>query len=110
MIQRTTIVFGLIAAGCAALALEALHARIMLRSEQARMAGSAELVRRAGLTDLALFTEARFARHPAMADLHTAFQDNPMSFEHFPSGTFAPRPASGFGRGALYFGAEEAVQ
>jgi hypothetical protein len=38
-------------------------------------------------TDLCLFTDARYARHPSMADRHTAFQDSPMSVEHFPSGT-----------------------
>jgi hypothetical protein len=27
-----------------------------------------------------------------MADLHTPFQDHPMSFEHFPSGTLVTPP------------------
>ena len=108
MIRRTTIVFGLIAAGCTALALQGLHSHLSTASGQARMARSAELVRAAGLTDLALFTEARFTRHPSLADLHTAFQDNPMSFEHFPSGTFAPRPAAAWGHGTLGFEIEEA--
>jgi len=44
-------------------------------------------VQRLGLTDLCLFTDARYARHPSMADLHTPFQDSPMAVEHFPSGT-----------------------
>ena len=44
------------------------------------------------LTDLCLFTDARYARHPSMADLHTAFQDSPMSVEHFPSGTLVLPP------------------
>lgn len=73
------------------------------------MAASAALVREAGLTDLALFTEARYSRHPSMADLHTAFQDNPMSFEHFPSGTFAPRHDQ-FGKGRLGFSEAEVAQ
>ncbi len=46
-----------------------------------------ELVRSLSLTDLCLFTEARYTRHPALADLHTAFQDHPLSLEHFPSGS-----------------------
>ncbi len=107
MTRRSPLVFGLIGAGCALLALEAMHSKLMTPAGAARMARSAELVRRAGLTDLALFTEARFARNPALADLHTAFQDSPLSFEHFPSGTFAPRPAAGFGQGTLRFGTEE---
>ncbi|SDK06312.1 hypothetical protein [Aliiruegeria lutimaris] len=108
--RRTRIVFGLLAAGTATLALASLHARITTAPERARMARSAALVRAVGLTDLALFTEARFTRNPALADLQTAFQDAPMSFEHFPSGTFAPRPAAGFGRGELRFGPEEAAR
>jgi hypothetical protein len=47
----------------------------------------AEMVSEYGLTDLALFTEARYTRHISRSDLHSAFQDHPMSFEHFPSGS-----------------------
>jgi uncharacterized membrane protein len=47
----------------------------------------AEMVRQHELTDLAMFTEARYTRHVTQADLHSAFQDHPMSFEHFPSGS-----------------------
>ncbi len=46
-----------------------------------------ELVKQLTLTDLALFTEARYTRHLTQADLHTGFQDHPMSMEHFPSGS-----------------------
>ena len=52
----------------------------------------AKLVRELGLTDLALFTEARYTRHPTQADLHSAFQDHPMALEHFPSGSLQPLP------------------
>jgi hypothetical protein len=45
------------------------------------------LTARLGLSDLALFTEARYTRHPAQADLHSAFQDHPLALEHFPSGS-----------------------
>jgi hypothetical protein len=51
-----------------------------------------EFVARMGLTDLCLFTDARYARHPSMADLHTPFQDYPLSFEHFPSGSILSVP------------------
>jgi uncharacterized membrane protein len=47
----------------------------------------ADMVQEYDLTDLALFTEARYTRHVTQADLHSAFQDHPMSFEHFPSGS-----------------------
>ncbi len=48
---------------------------------------TATLVERLGLTDLALFTEARYTRHPSQADLQSAFQDHPLALEHFPSGS-----------------------
>jgi hypothetical protein len=46
------------------------------------------LVSNLGLTDLALFTEARYTRHLSQADIHSAFQDHPLAMEHFPSGSF----------------------
>ncbi len=52
----------------------------------------AEIVKVLTLTDLCLVTEARYTRHPAMADLHTPFQDHPLSLEHFPSGSFIAVP------------------
>ncbi|MBS1160734.1 MAG: hypothetical protein H6R15_3153 [Proteobacteria bacterium] len=51
------------------------------------------LVDKLGLTDLALFTEARYTRHPSQADLHSALQDHPAAFDHFPTGALlAPPP------------------
>jgi hypothetical protein len=50
------------------------------------------MVQEYGLTDLALFTEARYTRHLSQSDLHSAFQDHPMSFEHFPSGSIYQPP------------------
>ncbi|MFH1604655.1 MAG: hypothetical protein ABIH03_12185 [Pseudomonadota bacterium] len=52
------------------------------------------LVARLGLTDLCLFTEARYTRHPSQADLHSAFQDHPFALEHFPTGSLLSPPAS----------------
>lgn len=64
-----------------------------------RRAGSADalaanerLVAQLGLTDLCLFTEARYTRHPSQADLQSAFQDHPLALEHFPSGSLLPPP------------------
>ena len=59
----------------------------------------AELVAVLGLTDLALFTEARYTRHPSQADLFSAFQDHPMSFDHFPTGSLFAVPRSNFVNG-----------
>jgi hypothetical protein len=54
----------------------------------------ARMVKELDLTDLCLFTEARYTRHPSQADRHAPFQDHPMSLEHFPSGSMmGPPPA-----------------
>ncbi len=45
------------------------------------------LVRQLSLTDLALWTEARYSRHPSQADLFSAFQDGPAAFDYFPAGS-----------------------
>jgi hypothetical protein len=59
----------------------------------ATLDATAALVERLGLTDLALFTEARYTRHPTQADLQSAFQDHPVALEHFPTGSLLPPPA-----------------
>lgn len=53
---------------------------------------TAELVDRYKLTDLVLFTEARYSRNLALTDRFSAFQDHPLAFEHFPSGSIVPPP------------------
>jgi hypothetical protein len=58
-----------------------------------------DLVQRLRLTDLALFNEARYTRHPSQADRHAAFQDHPMAMEHFPAGSLLPPPQAGEGGG-----------
>ncbi len=45
------------------------------------------LIQELGLSDLALFTEARYTRHPSQADQHAPFQDHPAALEHFPTGS-----------------------
>lgn len=65
-----------------------LHAAISENAQQNNLAEKAALVKTLQLTDLCLFTEARYTRHLSQADLNTAFQDHPFSLEHFPSGSF----------------------
>ena len=69
-----------------------LHARSRQGEDEAMMTANAELVKKLQLTDLCLFTEARYTRHPAMADLHAPFQDHPLALEHFPSGSLVTPP------------------
>lgn len=82
---------GLALAGFAATFLDAALAR---SRNAAALAERAALAARLGLTDLALFTEARYTRHPSQADLHSAFQDHPLALEHFPTGSLLPPSAA----------------
>jgi hypothetical protein len=84
---RAAITLGLLAASVAACLVHAMSTR--------RDAGEAhDLTARLGLTDITLFNEARYTRHPALADLHAPFQDGPASLEHFPSGALVSPPRS----------------
>ena len=58
-----------------------------------------QLVQKLGLTDLCLFTEARYTRHLSQADVFSAFQDSMGALEHFPAGVLASPPASIVERG-----------
>jgi len=71
----------------------AAHAAIRWRSSLPALERKREVVRRLQLTDLAVFTEARYTRHPSQADLSSAFQEHPLSLEHFPSGSLVPPSA-----------------
>lgn len=82
-----------VAAGSALLLLSAVDATLRARASAPAIAERAALVSALDLTDLALFTEARYTRHPSQADLHSAFQDHPMALEHFPTGSLVPAPA-----------------
>ena len=68
-------------------------ARRLAQKRAGEQAVRVELASRLQLTDLALFTEARYTRHLSLADLHSAAQDHPLSLEHFPSGSLMPPPA-----------------
>jgi len=52
-----------------------------------------DLVKELHITDLCLFTEARYTRHITQADMHSPFQDHPTSMEHFPSGSIVKPPS-----------------
>ena len=81
-------------------ALTLIDTRMRQADASEAMAERAAVVAEYGLTDLALFTEARYTRHPSQADLHSAFQDHPTALEHFPSGSLMP-PPSGLGQMGL---------
>jgi len=62
------------------LSLLLIHASLSKSDQQTILAQKAALVKTLRLTDLCLFTEARYTRHLS--------QDHPLSLEHFPSGSF----------------------
>jgi hypothetical protein len=70
----------------------AVHAAAEREARSGEIAARRALVKRLGLTDLCLFTEARYTRHPTQADLFAPFQDHPGALEHFPSGALVPAP------------------
>jgi hypothetical protein len=93
LLERRSDAFGLAALGAAALLLAAAgHARGSVRDRRTEVESRAAMVRRLGLTDLCLFTEARYTRHPSQADRFTPFQDHPLALEHFPSGSVVAPP------------------
>lgn len=88
-----------IALGFSLLALMFVHSALARREAASNLRAKAKMVAKMGLTDLCLFTEARYTRHPVMADLNTPFQDYPMSIEHYPSGALLPVPPHLTGKG-----------
>ncbi|ANA40656.1 MULTISPECIES: hypothetical protein [Geobacter] len=91
-VRKSTVFIAFVAAELLVLIAIAVHAFVVV-GRDSRLAEQRAMVKRLSLTDLALFTDARYTRHPSMADLHSPFQDYPLSFEHFPSGSLmAPPP------------------
>jgi hypothetical protein len=78
---------------CGLLLLSLLDAAIRGRGANGELAQMRAQVAAWELTDLALFTEARYTRHLSQADYHTPFQDHPLALEHFPSGSLVMPPA-----------------
>lgn len=93
MRRPSNIAFVLLAVLGAALVFVFIQSGRAEEAHQPRLKATQDLVARLGLTDLALFTEARYTRHPSQADLHSALQDHPGAFDHFPTGSLMPPPA-----------------
>ena len=68
------------------------HAAHRQKADEVPLQEKMNMVHRLGLTDLCLFTEASYTRHPSLADFHTPFQNSPMALEHFPSGSLMTPP------------------
>ncbi len=95
--RRSGLFLWTLGVGVLLFALTFVHAGLASRAAAADIAQRRDLVAALDLTDLALFTEARYTRHPSQADLHSAFQDHPLALDHFPTGTLVPAPRLGLG-------------
>ena len=93
--RHSTLFFLFCALCLTTLTLLAGHAATASSPQGAARAERSQLVKSLHLTDLCIFTEARYTRHPAMADHHAPFQEHPAALEHFPSGALLQpfRPA-----------------
>jgi len=90
--RRSSLFFTYLVIQAALLAAAFMHAAHERGWSAPDIAETTAMVRHLELTDLCLFTEARYTRHLSQADLHAPFQDHPMSLEHFPSGSLLGPP------------------
>nr|VFJ47543.1 MAG: hypothetical protein BECKDK2373C_GA0170839_101853 [Candidatus Kentron sp. DK]VFJ66875.1 MAG: hypothetical protein BECKDK2373B_GA0170837_11795 [Candidatus Kentron sp. DK] len=91
--MRKSNIFALFLTGCLLLLAASLIDGVARRHFAAgALADRAALAHSLTLTDLCLFTEARYTRHPTQADRHAPFQDHPAMLDYFPSGSLAPPP------------------
>jgi len=90
--RKSTLWFWYLVVSAAMLLIAFIHGAYRREQSSHALRAKAELVRDLELTDLCLFTEARYTRHPSQTDLHTPFQDHPLSLEHFPSGSLMKPP------------------
>jgi hypothetical protein len=90
--RKSDIFLWWLAANTLAMAFVFFDAFVEGRNNAASLGERINMVQKYELTDLCLFTDARYTRNPAMADLGTPFQDYPLSMEHFPSGSIIAPP------------------
>jgi hypothetical protein len=90
--RKPTFVAVFFLTGFVAIFLTVIDANLRQQAAVGLLQKKSELVSELGLSDLALFTEARYTRHLSLADRHSAFQNTPTSFDHFPSGSLYQPP------------------
>ena len=90
--KSTGLLIVLLVGGLVLAGLLFIHPHLQRDDYERGLAQRKHLVRDLQLTDLCLFTEARYTRHLSQADLHAPFQDYPLAFEHFPSGSLVLPP------------------
>jgi hypothetical protein len=93
--RKSTVFLSFTGINAALFAIMLAHAAMSQDAARALEERRAEMVRELMLTDLCIFTEARYTRNPSMADFHAPFQDHPGALEHFPSGSLVSPPSPG---------------
>lgn len=91
-VRPSTLLFQALLGGAFLAIAAGVHAAAQRSAYAQAVSSQVALVARLDLTDLCLFTDAQYARHPSQTDRFAPFQDHPRAIEHFPSGSLASRP------------------
>jgi len=91
-LRKSDTYFLITALGMLAALVLSVHAHRAVEAAGPALARQTDLVESKGLSDLCLFTDARYTRNPSLADRNSAFQDSPLAMEHFPSGSLILPP------------------
>jgi hypothetical protein len=90
---KSKIFIAVIMLECLTITAMLVHGQLRYRFEDKDvLMAKQHLVAELGLTDFAIWTEARYTRHPSQADFFSAFQDFPGALEHFPAGSIIAPP------------------
>ena len=80
-VRKSSLALCLAGLGALLIGLLFVHAWLQRQADLPLIDHMATVVADLELTDLALFTEARYTRHASQADLHSAFQDHPLAVD-----------------------------
>jgi hypothetical protein len=108
IMKKHTIFIGLTMLELVLLALLFMTGHAAVRNAaQHELGNKKQLAAALHLTDLAIWTEARYTRHPSQTDFFSPFQDFPGALEHFPAGAIiSPLRSAAFPRDGETDGAE----
>lgn len=91
--RRSTVFLTATSVGaCLLIGLILLHPLLIQEKVRQQLAHAQMLAVRLSLTDICLFTEAPYLRHPNLADRFAPFQDGPSVLPHFPSESLLSPP------------------
>lgn len=90
--SRAGVFLSCVSAGAGALVALLIWSGISTEHRSAEVRELGRLTAALRLTDLSFANDARYTRHPSQADIFSAFQDQPGSIDHFPSGSVTAPP------------------